>query len=129
MGPDEVKATLEKAFPRLRAERRTNPSGWSFFLDEVRRGVNSTRIARAVCSSALAPTELKLSVSARTPGKRSLFKAVDPDEVCRLIEAEIDLFTQRNPSSLSTPGEDLTDPPIENLTVDQGDEPQVVATS
>lgn len=30
---------------------------------------------------------------------------------------------------LSTPGENLTDPPIENLTVDPGDEPQVVATS
>lgn len=32
-------------------------------------------------------------------------------------------------SLVSTPGENLTDPPIENLTVDQGDEPQVVATS
>ncbi|WP_291980480.1 hypothetical protein [Luteitalea sp.] len=30
---------------------------------------------------------------------------------------------------LSTPGENLTDPPIENLTDRRGDEPQVVATS
>ncbi len=30
----------------------------------------------------------------------------------------------RGRSVLSTPGENLTNPPIENLTVDQGDEPQ-----
>jgi hypothetical protein len=30
---------------------------------------------------------------------------------------------------LSTPGQNLTLPPVENLTVRRGDEPQVVATS
>lgn len=94
MSPDDVKKVLLGAFPRLKAQRRSNPDGWSFYMDEVRSGVKSTRIARAVRASPSAPTELKLSVTARLRSEPHTFEAFDADEVLKLVEAEIELFAR-----------------------------------
>jgi hypothetical protein len=65
MNPEEIKHLIEVAFSNIVSERRSNPDGWAFYFKEVRRGANSSRIARAVQSSAGSPTFFKLAVSAR----------------------------------------------------------------
>jgi hypothetical protein len=52
------------------------------------------------------------------------------DESSRTLKCGVEQSTITNTSiTLSTPGQNLTLPPVENLTVRRGDEPQFVATS
>lgn len=65
MTPDQIKALVEREYPHLIAERRSNPDGWAFYLNTVQQGSNPTRIARAVQRRPSSPVTFKPAISAR----------------------------------------------------------------
>ncbi len=99
MTPDDIRVALAEAYPRLKAEPRQNPYGWSFFLDYTDRGKSSTRILRAVESRSKGPTKLKLAVSARHLGtKCEILFFGDRESLCKLVEEELDMFEKHRTS-------------------------------
>ena len=95
MSPDEIRAALAKHYPQLKAERRHNPKGWSFFLGTPRGGTKSNRIIRATRSSANAVTRLKLSVSSRLQSTNVEKQfAAGLSELRQFVDAEIKLLSQ-----------------------------------
>src|SRR5689334_22396735 len=94
MSPDAIRDFLAKEYPNLVAERRSNPDGWAFLLNEVRRGADASRILRATRSSAHATTMLKLAVSSRLGEERELEFTGDEEQLRRLVDEELRLYQQ-----------------------------------
>lgn len=81
MNPDQVRAVIEHDFPQVSFKPRRNPDGWAFY-------VGSTRIARAVQSSAQAPTYFKLALSSRQ-GTERILVAEGAEQVRSLFANEL----------------------------------------
>ncbi|MEP0910893.1 hypothetical protein NDI45_08185 [Leptolyngbya sp. GB1-A1] len=95
MTPEEIKNFVEANFTDIVSEQRNNPDGWSFYFKEVRKGTNSSRIARAVQANEGSPTRFKLAVSARlNPNGEA--EIIDPNEqqVRELFEHELELWVE-----------------------------------
>lgn len=72
MSPDQIKAFVEKTYPGIVSERRSNPHGWAFYKGNVQRGSNPTRIARATQRRPGGPVSFKPAVSARIRKDKAL---------------------------------------------------------
>jgi hypothetical protein len=93
MTPEEVRRFCKLKYPQLRAETRTNPDGFAFFLGEPRRGVRSNRIIRAVSQNPQSASQLKLAVSSRIGNvERELSFSGGEAELSALINTELALF-------------------------------------
>jgi hypothetical protein len=94
MTPEEIRIALAEHFPQLIPEPRTSPDGWSFFLGEVRRGPNSTRIFHANRSSPGAVTMVRLPVSRRVLGDGEYYEAFtgNIDTLLQLVTRELQLY-------------------------------------
>ena len=87
--PDAIKEIVDRDFTSLHAERRTNPSGWSFFL---RNGGQSARLAGVSCPWPGAPTFFRLAVSSRLTGEQREVEAENAEQVRELLREEIRLY-------------------------------------
>lgn len=96
MNIDQIKSLVDQEYPELLSEKRSGPSGWSFFYGSTKRGRNTTRIARVLQSHAGALVKFKPSVSARIAGKKTLNLSplINADEIRTLLDAEISLWKQ-----------------------------------
>ena len=93
MTPEEIRKLCELKYPQLRAEARSNPDGYSFFLGERRFGKDSNRILRAVGQSPRGTSRLKLVVSSRVEGiERDFSFSGSEGELSDLIENELALY-------------------------------------
>ncbi len=95
MTPDAIRIFLQKHYPELIAVSRNSPVGWSFFLEEVRRGGNSTRIFHASRTSANAATRVVLPVSSRIKKPKQYFEFAGDEMALRhLVDTELRLYRE-----------------------------------
>ncbi len=94
MTPDELKSVIEDSFPGIVFERRRSPDGWAFYHQVVRKGPQSTRIARAVQRGIRSPTKFKLAVTARLTGQPSEIEVRTSDQVKARFAEELRLWKQ-----------------------------------
>lgn len=95
--PDDVKRVVEANFAGIVSERRNNPGGWAFYYREVRRGRNSTRIARVTQSGPDGPARFKRSVTYRLTGRRAdeeVLISRGEEEVSALFAQELKLWLE-----------------------------------
>ena len=92
MNPEQIKKVIEASFPRVRSKRRRNPDGWAFYLDEVREGSRSTRLARALQSTPAGRTKFKLAVTSRVKGVEAVHEVHTAEELNDLVAEEIRLW-------------------------------------
>ena len=95
MNPDEIKRFIEVTFDMIVAVQRNNPDGWAFYFREVRKGPNSTRIARAIQKSSGSPTLFKLVVTSRLNSNEAA-EILNPNEgqVRELFTRELRLWKE-----------------------------------
>lgn len=92
MTPGQIKGAIEAAFPGIRSKPRHSPDGWAFYLEEIREGPRSTRIARAVQGSTASGTKLKLAVTSRVRGVEAVREVHTAKQVSELMAEEIRLW-------------------------------------
>ncbi|HEU4699355.1 MAG TPA: hypothetical protein VFS40_09250 [Gemmatimonadales bacterium] len=94
MSPDAIKDLVDRDFTSMRAERRHNPDGWSFFVHDVRRHAKPTRVARALRPWPGSPTFVELAMTSRLTGAEHEVEADSADQVAALLQEELRLYAE-----------------------------------
>jgi hypothetical protein len=93
MNPDHIKGLIEANFEAIVPEDRKG--GWAFYFMEVRKGPDSTRIARAIRRRASGPVYFKLSVSSRiNNGAEEVVVNPTSEQVRALFARELALWKE-----------------------------------
>ena len=88
LNADQIKQFIESNFSDLKSDRLEN--GWSFFYQTIKRGRNSTRIAR-VTQRPNGNVEFKPAVTARKENNKQLRVKINggKNQIRTLIEREL----------------------------------------
>ena len=94
ISPDAIKELVERDFADVRAERRHNPDGWSFYHREAHRGEPPTRLAGAVQPWPGSPTFFRLALSSRLTGAEHEHQADSAEQVRGWLREELRLYDE-----------------------------------